>query len=667
MFLKTFQSSRQKHRNHKFRKIYAVGGKDITPKTLVYNDIKEESRKSVSSSRGSTKTSVSKSLLDEIDIDDLVIDGEQKINDNAGGKSHKKEEHKEQISPSSEIKIFLKETPTYWLLEINGSILENYTSETEKEIQPEKLLPRKNKKLGFVQTFNLFSKKKASQTSPINKADKFLFATEWDLYDTYQTTCDSEDGESDDGFQHFKIDLEKSYEVRGIDRIPDEYKLPAILKPEEKSLDHSCNEQIVKLFQMSNFKQAAVISERLLSSNIYTAEQTAFSGYKCESKGDITQPSGFHYIMKLLWTFSYQGTSNKTVTSISWNTVNSNIVAVGYGKYFYEDEGEGLVCCWNVKNPDQPEKIYPINDIVTTLRFSKSEPFLLAVGCYKGQIILLNISTKTGDPVVINRNMKSTHFGTVWDMHWFMYTDFVNEREEIISVGHNGRIWKWNHREEYSCYELMQLQFCPPKVKTIINNAVDKTKVAVDVTVKNLLGLSLSVHPKNPMVYYVSTNEGCIVKCAINHPEQYIDIYPAHAGSVYGIQHSPFCENIFLTYGSDWVIYLWVENLHEPLLKLCSKGAVDGAKWSPTHSTIIASISGSRLSLWDLARKIIVPMSTVKGNTGVHLYSLDFSPSGKNILIGDIEGNVSVYNLIDMPFPPFLQTVTENFTWKNSY
>lgn len=35
-----------------------------------------------------------------------------------------------------------------------------------------------------------------------------------------------EDGESDDGFQHFKIDLEKSYEVRGIDRIPDEYKLP---------------------------------------------------------------------------------------------------------------------------------------------------------------------------------------------------------------------------------------------------------------------------------------------------------------------------------------------------------------------------------------------------------------------------------------------------------
>lgn len=39
---------------------------------------------SISSSRGSTKTSVSKSLLDEIDIDDLDVNGERKVSDDTG-------------------------------------------------------------------------------------------------------------------------------------------------------------------------------------------------------------------------------------------------------------------------------------------------------------------------------------------------------------------------------------------------------------------------------------------------------------------------------------------------------------------------------------------------------------------------------------------------------
>lgn len=63
--------------------------------------------------------------------------------------------------------------------------------------------------------------------------------------------------------------------------------------------------------------------------------------------------------------------------------------------------------------------------------------------------------------------------------------------------------------------EIMRLKFSPPKITKILNGAIDKTKQSVDIEVRNLVGLSLSVHPKDPMIYYVSTDEGCIVKVSL--------------------------------------------------------------------------------------------------------------------------------------------------------
>ncbi|KAG8270498.1 WD repeat-containing protein 78 [Homalodisca vitripennis] len=144
----------------------------------------------------------------------------------------------------------------------------------------------------------------------------------------------------------------------------------------------------------------------------------------------------------------------------------------------------------------------------------------------------------------------------------------------------------------------------------------------------------------------------------MNHQDRFEDIFPAHAGPVYGVLHSPFCANIFCTYGSDWLICIWAEGLKEPLLKLYyTKQPVLSVAWSPIHSTILASISGHYLSMWDLARRTIVPISTVKSSTGNVFTSLQFANTGKNILAGDVAGDVFVFNLVDMPYPPFLQVL----------
>lgn len=43
----------------------------------------------------------------------------------------------------------------------------------------------------------------------------------------------------------------------------------------------------------------------------------------------------------------------------------------------------------------------------------------------------------------------------------------------------------------------------------------------------------------------------------------------AHNGPVYGVKFSPFCSSIFITYGADWQIKIWMENIESPLLSLC--------------------------------------------------------------------------------------------------
>lgn len=72
--------------------------------------------------------------------------------------------------------------------------------------------------------------------------------------------------------------------------------------------------------------------------------------------------------------------TGKPVVALDWNPSNEDILAVGYGKFYFSDETNGLVMIWNIKNPVQPERHYSFQSPVTTLKFSKENSNLLAIG-----------------------------------------------------------------------------------------------------------------------------------------------------------------------------------------------------------------------------------------------------------------------------------------------
>lgn len=78
----------------------------------------------------------------------------------------------------------------------------------------------------------------------------------------------------------------------------------------------------------------------------------------------------------------------RCVVAMDWNPANSDILAVGYGKFLFSEETKkGIVMIWNIKNPVQPERHYNFNSPITSLQFSRQCANVLAIG--------ININTET--------------------------------------------------------------------------------------------------------------------------------------------------------------------------------------------------------------------------------------------------------------------------------
>ena len=74
------------------------------------------------------------------------------------------------------------------------------------------------------------------------------------------------------------------------------------------------------------------------------------------------KPTEFRYSVTRLFELYNPDTRGLAVTGVEWNGKDRSILAAGYGCYLLsEDNKRGLVCCWSIKNPFQPERIYRLD------------------------------------------------------------------------------------------------------------------------------------------------------------------------------------------------------------------------------------------------------------------------------------------------------------------
>lgn len=539
------------------------------------------------------------------------------------------------------VTIVLAETPVLYLLEITSSTEikgtdEGYQTEIDNERYDYLTVGKgKNRKTtnAEIQTVINILKTRSTNARRPHHANEYTFASYWDMHDTY-------------GAKEADTKLKKDVKAKLRDESHSNLGEEEDIRPEDVMME--------ELLKNPRFQKSVLIMERVLANNIYNQQQKRFRGL---IEQDPFRPDiEFKYNLELLWTFKTPMVESHPVTSLQWHPYNTDILAAGYGKFYYSDTKPGIVYCWNVKNPKQPEREYRYTHPVTSVAFSQYEPNLLAVGLYDGTVSILDICKKNVEQLMVTKQHLTYSYEPIWQIEWFAPDGYNINEYHVICVCEDGRVCSFiaTKTNDLIQVEMMKVFSTESKIKGVFK---PKQCAANEIPIlKTSAALTITKDPNEENIYFVGTGEGTLHKCSENYQNQHIDVIMAHSAAVYGMQFSHFCPKVFLTCGADACINIWIGDIKEPIATLCkSLSPVEGAEWCPANSTIIANISGNDIFLWDLQRKTYLPASEHTSPTGCRNTVIKFSPSGKNLIIGDIEGNIHVFTLTDLPFPPFYQ------------
>ncbi|XP_066140754.1 dynein axonemal intermediate chain 4-like isoform X1 [Euwallacea fornicatus] len=535
------------------------------------------------------------------------------------------------------ISLVLSETCTFFILDLpsctvlkdteEGDVVDqknqNYLYLTEGKGRNRKVVNTE------AQTMQILKKSRGTEAAAVHTHNTKSFASNWEMFDTYdvskQQVAESSSSECSDSM------------ITGVSLIDSHN-----MAPDERELS--------KLFKNSKFQEAVCVIERLLANNCFNEEQKRFRGL---SDPDLFRDDiEYKYRLNLLWTFANNSTKDRCVTTFEWNPCNQDLVAVGYGQFYFDENTTGMVYIWNIKNPVQPERIYNFANPVTTLSFSAKDPNLLAIGFHNGHVIVINISYR--ETYLIGKNVPE--FDPVWNVVWRNNLDTSKTSEQICATFDDGRV---------VFYTIENTKFLQPQQMMRVVKADGKLKgfnamrqcSNLNIPVSKYVGARfLRWHPEDDNIYLVGTNEGVIHKCSTNFLNQHLDLFSAHYGPVNDLKYSPFSKKIYATCGDDWHLRIWAEDISEPLHELfVTMNSVQGMDWSPTHSTILATIYGKTVLLWDFQRKVWKPQSETQSPTGSRNTVVKFIETGRCLVVGDVDGNVHVFSLEDMPFQAVFQ------------
>ena len=302
----------------------------------------------------------------------------------------------------------------------------------------------------------------------------------------------------------------------------------------------------------------------------------------------------------------------RSVTSMSWNALNTDLLAVGYGRLenyldksklgdaIDEEKDGGIVLFWSLRNPEFPEKVLKTHFPVTTLDFSKIAPMTLAVGLSNGDVNVYDMKRQENweTPIESSNGMHGCHTDPVWYLKWI--TNTAERTETLVSISSDGKVLEWNLKKGLAVSTLMVLNRGGQGEGWI-------TRVAA--------GISFDFVPDDLTSYIVGTEEGSIHRCSVSYNEQYLDTYTGHEGPVYRIKFSPKWPKMFLSCSSDWTAGLYHVKSKVPLIKMQATGessAINDISWCPGNSTIFASITAdAKLQIWDLSVSAIDPVTVV--------------------------------------------------------
>ncbi|NXC67801.1 WDR78 protein, partial [Anhinga anhinga] len=626
----------------------------------------------------------------------------------------RQEEVKEELTKADldrKVDIYLTETDTIWILDMPPVVMSGESEDAGRVLERNRIYldicknrPGNDRFVEkMMQTINGAAKNKEIQCDKIMMEDKGTMVTSWDLYDSFnvseiEPTSKAEGSRATTG-KSSKSSTTKEHDQTTSVSSDRGSTTSSIMISESAVLariheEEECHSEAI--LTSENFKQDLFFMERILMENIFQPKLAAYRQFpvlidpsvtsdtsgtvaavkqakqkehdkekkdKEEQKEAFIDPSILSDLNKTpeeivpprlerLWSYVCDLTNGHSVSCMAWSKVNPDLLAVGYGAFDFKEQKKGLACCWSLKNPMWPERIFRCEHGVTALDFSMASPNLLAVGMYNGSVAIYDVQSCNDTTLLDSSESSNKHTGPVWQLRWVEQDRGATgdgKKERLICISADGRITEWLIQKRLDCTDLMKIKRTEREKRKLPGEKERKREALIS---RQAAGMCFDFHPKNTDFYLAGTEEGHIYKCSFSCSEQFLETYRGHKGPVYKVAWNPFSTDMFLSCSADWSIILWHQDSQMPILTFSSTTAfVHDIMWSPKSAFIFAAANESRGEIWDLSVSTLYPVISCFANPRVKFTSVLFAKSTDCLLMGDSKGEVTVFELQNLAAP----------------
>uniref|UniRef100_A0A671SSP0 Dynein, cytoplasmic 1, intermediate chain 2b n=1 Tax=Sinocyclocheilus anshuiensis TaxID=1608454 RepID=A0A671SSP0_9TELE len=338
---------------------------------------------------------------------------------------------------------------------------------------------------------------------------------------------------------------------------------------------------------------------------------------------------------------------HRVVTCLDWSPQYPELLVASYSSN--EDaphEPDGVALVWNMKyKKTTPEYVFHCQSAVMSAAFAQFHPNLVVGGTYSGQIVLWDNRSNKRTPVQRTPLSASAHTHPVYCVN----VVGTQNAHNLISISTDGKMCSW------SLDMLPHLEL------------VFKQSKSVAVT-----SMSFPLGDVNNFV--VGSEDGSVyTACRHGSKAGISEMFEGHHGPITGLDCHTAAgpvdfSHLFVTSSFDWTVKLWSTKNNKPLYSFeDNSDYVYDVMWSPTHPALFACVDGvGHLDLWNLNNETEVPTAsvTVEGNPALN--RVRWAHSGREVAVGDSEGQVHIYDVgeqISVPrqdeWTRFVLTLTE--------
>ncbi|XP_057191823.1 dynein, cytoplasmic 1, intermediate chain 2a isoform X2 [Triplophysa rosa] len=390
---------------------------------------------------------------------------------------------------------------------------------------------------------------------------------------------------------------------------------------EEEKLQILYSEEFVNFFDHSTR-----IIERALSEHVDVFFD--YSGRDMEEKeGELQAGTKLSLNRQFI---DERWSKQRVVTCLDWSPQYPELLVASYNNN--EDaphEPDGVALVWNMKyKKTTPEYVFHCQSAVMSAAFAKFHPNLVVGGTYSGQIVLWDNRSNRRTPVQRTPLSAAAHTHPVYCVN----VVGTQNAHNLISISTDGKMCSWSLDMLSQPQDSMELVF--------------KQSKSVAVT-----SMSFPLGDVNNFV--VGSEDGSVyTACRHGSRAGISEMFEGHHGPITGIHcHTApgpvDFSHLFLTASFDWTVKLWSTKNNKPLYSFeDNSDYVYDVMWSPVHPALFACVDGlGRVDLWNLNNDTEVPTASMAVEGSPALNRLRWSQSGREIAVGDSEGQIHIYDV----------------------